>query len=305
MEKGEKIEKAFTHLYNYFYNENSKCSSHLSKAIYFCSEENCNTSYICSECLIEQPDHFAKHYKFLIPIDDKKKFFKFLNCPLEDIMKQLTPKQEEINVEDFYEFLKEKICVIIEQHKKNNVLKIKEELNNKEKESIPVQNEIYQKLNNLIDEFMMNNNKHEIQSLIQNVNKHVKVIINSLKNGDMEIDDNKLSLSINNIIEDNIKKSFGLNNIWNNCLNSYNSKDKKEIKEKFTLNLDFVDDKKENIKENEIIKEESSTTGRLDTIHEEIENGNTNEEEQEHIEHNKNIKSRLEMLKHKINNIKK
>lgn len=52
-----------------------------------------------------------------------------------------------------------------------------------------------------------------------------------------------------------------------------------------------MEDKKENIKENEIIKEESSTTaGRLDTIHEEIENGNTNEEEQEHIEHNKNIK---------------
>lgn len=305
MEKSEIIEKAFTHLYNFFYNENSKCSSHLSKAIYFCSEENCDISYICSECLIEQPDHFAKHYKFFIPIDDKKKFFKFLNCPLDGLVNQLTPKQDEINVENFYEILKEKICLIIEKHKEDNLLKIKEEVINKQKDSLPAQNETYQKINNLVDEFIVKNNKHEINNLIKNVNEQVSIIIDSLKNWNMKVDENKLSLSISNIIEDNLKKSFGLNNKWNNSLNSYNIIDNKDysdkIKEKFSLNLDFVDDKKEN----EIIKEESSTTGRLDTIHEEIENGNTNEDEQEHIEHNKNIKSRLEMLKQKINSIKK
>ena len=76
------------------------------------------------------------------------------------------------------------------------------------------------------------------------------------------------------------------------------------------MNFDFAensnDNKIINISEEEKKEENGDVGKRLETIHEEIENGNNDENTDiERIEHAKNIKSRLEMLKQKINSIKK
>ena len=118
----QEVETSFNQLYNYFYSLNTKCSNHSSRAIYFCSEETCDKSYICSECLIEDPEHFARHYKYLIPVDDKRKFYKYLNFPLDNVVKQLTPSKKQINIDEFYEQIKQKICSIIDEHKTKNCL---------------------------------------------------------------------------------------------------------------------------------------------------------------------------------------
>ena len=126
-----------------------------------------------------------------------------------------------------------------------------------------------------------------------------------------EIDDDFLRTKIKELIDEIIRNSFGIqvNNITENKLESLNSK----IKGSLNLNFDFA----ENSNDNKIIniskdkeeekKEENGDVGkRLETIHEEIENGNNDENTDiERIEHAKNIKSRLEMLKQKRNSIKK
>ena len=307
----QEVETSFNQLYNYFYSLNTKCSNHSSRAIYFCSEETCDKSYICSECLIEDPEHFARHYKYLIPVDDKRKFYKYLNFPLDNVVKQLTPSKKQINIDEFYEQIKQKICSIIDEHKTKNCLQLKEEMNNKSNSNIDEQQSNYQKLSNMINEFIANDNKHEIQKLVRSLDQETNLIAKSFEQDTSEIDDDFLRTKIKELIDEIIRNCFGIqvNNITENKLESLNSK----IKGSLNLNFDFA----ENSNDNKIInisedkekekKEENGDVGkRLETIHEEIENGNNDENTDiERIEHAKNIKSRLEMLKQKINSIKK
>ena len=65
-------------LYNYMKGECNN-SNHTGKAIYYCINKNCKDRYLCSECLIENIEHFTLHLKTLIPLDTKSKFMKFLD----------------------------------------------------------------------------------------------------------------------------------------------------------------------------------------------------------------------------------
>ena len=160
----------------------------------------------------------------------------------------------------------------------------------------------------MINEFIANDNKHEIQKLVRSLDQETNLIAKSFEQDTSEIDDDFLRTKIKELIDEIIRNCFGIqvNNITENKLESLNSK----IKGSLNLNFDFAensnDNKIINISEEEKKEENGDVGKRLETIHEEIENGNNDENTDiERIEHAKNIKSRLEMLKQKINSIKK
>ena len=80
-----KSNNIFTNLYQFFI-LNSKCisSEHHGTPIYFCSEQNCNKYYICSQCLTEDTEHFSQHVKYFIALDNKKNFFNYFDINFFD-----------------------------------------------------------------------------------------------------------------------------------------------------------------------------------------------------------------------------
>ena len=104
-------------------------STHSGDAIFFCLQDECDSRYLCSECLIENPVHFTEHMKCFLPIDNKIKFMKFTNLhqleaknlnnliSLNDKfdIEKIKPIVEN-NFQAFYEKLKHQIILIINEH---------------------------------------------------------------------------------------------------------------------------------------------------------------------------------------------
>ncbi len=307
-----KIEIELTKLYDYFHNDNSKCKAHQSNSIYFCSEVSCNLGYICSECLIENAFHFSQHLHYLVPIDEKRKFFKYLKFPIDNIVKELsTTQKKKVDLNCFYENLKDRIINLINQHKEQNANEIQEklnEINNDSEDENP--NEIFE---SQITSFINKNNKHDIQTLIKNLEGDIKKINDRNKKATYEFD-SQLDNQINEIIDTNILAFYNLdgpkqnNNNINNLIVD-NNNNKNNVHQKYELNFDFasIDNgngqfkkKLPTIEEEEAIDENKTSINPNIIKLKEVLETNTQEENKES---ESKIKSRLEVLKEKISKL--
>ena len=307
-----KIEIELTKLYDYFHNDNSKCKAHQSNSIYFCSEVSCNLGYICSECLIENAVHFSQHLHYLVPIDEKRKFFKYLKFPIDNIVKELsTTQKKKVDLNCFYENLKDRIINLINQHKEQNANEIQEklnEINNDSEDENP--NEIFE---SQITSFINKNNKHDIQTLIKNLEGDIKKINDRNKKATYEFD-SQLDNQINEIIDTNILAFYNLdgpkqnNNNINNLIVD-NNNNKNNVHQKYELNFDFasIDNgngqfkkKLPTIEEEEPIDENKTSINPNIIKLKEVLETNTQEENKES---ESKIKSRLEVLKEKISKL--
>ena len=306
-----KIELELTKLYDYFHNDNSKCKAHQSNSIYFCSEVSCNLGYICSECLIENAVHFSQHLHYLVPIDEKRKFFKYLKFPIDNIVKELsTTQKKKVDLNCFYENLKDRIINLINQHKEQNANEIQEklnEINNDSEDENP--NEIFE---SQITSFINKNNKHDIQTLIKNLEGDIKKINDRNKKATYEFD-SQLDNQINELIDTNILAFYNLDgpkqnnnniNINNNNINNNNNNNNK-----YELKFDFasIDNgngqfkkKLPTIEEEEPIDENKTSINPNIIKLKEVLETNTQEENKES---ESKIKSRLEVLKEKISKL--
>jgi len=296
-----KIELELTKLYDYFHNDNSKCKAHQSNSIYFCSEVSCNLGYICSECLIENAVHFSQHLHYLVPIDEKRKFFKYLKFPIDNIVKELsTTQKKKVDLNCFYENLKDKIIDLINKHKEQNANEIQEklnEINNDSGDENP--NEIFE---SQITSFINKNNKHDIQTLIKNLEGEIKKINDRNKQATYEFD-SQLDNQINELIDTNILAFYNLDGSTQNDNNNNIPQKKYELKFDFTS----IDNGNGQFKKKlPTIEEEESTDENKTSINPNIiklkEVLETNNKE-ENKESESKIKSRLEVLKEKINKL--
>ena len=292
-----KIELELTKLYDYFHNDNSKCKAHQSNSIYFCSEVSCSLGYICSECLIENSVHFSQHLHYLVPIDEKRKFFKYLKFPIDNIVKELsTTQKKKVDLNCFYENLKDRIINLINQHKEQNANEIQEklnEINNDSEDENP--NEIFE---SQITSFINKNNKHDIQTLIKNLEGEIKKINDRNKQATYEFD-SQLDNQINEIIDTNIIEFYNLGE----------PKQNNNSIQKYQLNFDFTNidngngqsrKKLPTIEEEESVDDsKSSINPNIIKLKEVLETNN----KEENKESESKIKSRLEVLKEKINKL--
>ena len=171
--KKSEIEQNLNNLYDFYHIKNSLCSSHKSPAIYFCSDLNCKLGYICSECLIQNPNHFQKHLAYLIPVENKEKFFKYLKFPIKNVINEISIKNEknEIKIDEFYNEIKIKINNLIDKHKIQKGFEIQNLINKfYSKENVNLNEEF----NNKIKKFIENGNKHEIQTFIKSLENIIR-----------------------------------------------------------------------------------------------------------------------------------
>ena len=324
MSLNSEIEQNLNNLYEFFI-KNSLCSSHKSLSIYFCSDLNCKLGYICSECLIQNPNHFQKHLAYLIPVENKEKFFKYLKFPVKKIISEISIEKNEINIEKFYDEIKIKITNLIDKHKIQKGFEIQNLINKfYSKENVNLNEDF----NNKIKKFIENGNKHEIQTFIKSleniiremnekenvkklnddiendiesiINKNLKYYynLNEFMNNENKIDENKIETNEN-------KNNENLNEINNENLNknkTTNNKNNNENNNDFNFDFNvFYKSNDDNNKDNGYVKNEifnykKGFSPKLDKIKEEL---NENDDFQE----NNNIKNRLELLKEKISKL--
>ena len=243
----------FTNLYQFFI-LNSKCVSkeHHGTPIYYCSEPNCNKTYICSQCLKEDTEHFSQHVKYFIALDNKKNFFNYFDINLFDNniydyeininniknAKNILFNNKIKNSKNFYDYIKESINNAFIESIHNNFLDEKniiEKYITKEKDKNKKINEF---ISNKIMEFMKKNDKKKINELIQEIKPYINYIDNKNK------EKTKFE-KINILLNEEIKK------LIEKCINIYIESDEKE-------NIDL-----NNIKD---IKDKSFYEGSINSI---------------------------------------
>ncbi len=242
----------------------------------------------------------------------KKKFFKYLKFPIDNIVKELsTTQKKKVDLNCFYESLKDRIINLINQHKEQNANEIQEklnEINNDSEDENP--NEIFE---SQITSFINKNNKHDIQTLIKNLEGDIKKINDRNKKATYEFD-SQLDNQINEIIDTNILAFYNLdgpkqnNNNINNLIVD-NNNNKNNVHQKYELNFDFasIDNgngqfkkKLPTIEEEEAIDENKTSINPNIIKLKEVLETNTQEENKES---ESKIKSRLEVLKEKISKL--
>jgi hypothetical protein len=140
--------------------------THTGRAIYYCLKYECSKKYLCSECLIEDVEHFTNHLKTLVPLDNKSKFCKFLDIADLKEVKSNTNEIEDM-VRDIYSQIKNKCINYIDEHHFNTSCEINKTIENfinqNKKENF---NELYDELNKFISvrkDNMLKRNKTNVQ----------------------------------------------------------------------------------------------------------------------------------------------
>jgi len=244
--KKSEIENNLNKLYDFFHIKDSICSSHKSPAIYFCSDMNCKLGYICSECLIQNPNHFQKHLAYLIPVDDKEKFFKYLKFPVKTVINEISNSKNEktdINIDEFYNVIKTKINNLIDKHKLEKGFEIQNLINKYcySKEHINLAEEF----NNKILKFIEIGNKHEIQTFIKSLENIIREICTEKENNNKKKElDNDIDIDIESIINKNLKNYYNLDELMNKKNNNINeNKNNNNESNKNINNVNNIEDK--------------------------------------------------------------
>ena len=276
----KEIDNSLNKLYNFFSSERSKCQPHSSRAIYFCSEEKCSRFYVCSECLIEEPSHFAEHYKYLVPIDEKKKFFKFLKFPVDEIVLKLSSQDDKMDINKAYDDIKDLIMKTIEQHKEKYYDQFHDQLKEKMSNTVDV-GESAELIDKKISGFIKENNKHQIQKFISELKDELKHLI-SAHSPQGKIDLLDIEMKINDILTQNLNRVCGVENKHSSLIKFEETK--KTFEEAISSQSPKVKEELETIQE--VIETDPSVQG------------------EEQSNHSQNIKNRLDLLKKKIDQLK-
>ena len=217
-----KSNNIFTNLYQFFI-LNSKCISkeHHGTPIYFCSEQNCNKYYICSQCLTEDTEHFSQHVKYFIALDNKKNFFNYFDINFFDNnindyeinineiknLKNILSNKKINNSKNFYDYIKEYINNAFNEAIQNNFLNEKniiEKYITKEKDK---NNKINEFITNKIMEFIKKNEKKKINELIQKIKPYINYINYKEKE---KIKFEKINLLLNEELKKLIEKCINI-----------------------------------------------------------------------------------------------
>jgi hypothetical protein len=175
-----------------------KNKTHSGEAIYYCINDNCDARYLCTECVIENPNHFISHIKNFVPLDNTTKFLKFLKFTelekLENFLKENMREQDEdrngvLYLQQSKIFDVEKIRPQLEENFQNfykNFLSEIECIINKHSETkmqsyLTIYMDKLKDYSNILNEERENNNK-VISEFIKKVNIHIEEFINKKDN---------------------------------------------------------------------------------------------------------------------------
>ena len=296
----------FDLLYQYF-TKNAKCSetNHYGVPIYYCSQNNCNKGYICSQCLTEDPEHFSNHVKHFITLDTRKNFFKFLEIPIDNIEESFTSNfiinsrnklfnKDKINdVNSFYEYIKNQIIYAVNNTQKNNLIRNENLLSDYYNTKKGIKNKNNEYINNKIKEFIKKDDRHKIISLMNDIKPY-------LDKKDNKITEKDKLKSINNIINEEIPKVIEkclnilchIDSIEENNYNEINLNNNKS-------NIEVIDSKEENNDNSDKKSEEKKISMNMNNEQVINEKENNDEKEKDNI---KNVDSN-KMKGNKIINI--
>jgi hypothetical protein len=177
--------------------------NHSGKAIYYCLRSDCEKKYLCSECLIEDIEHFTNHLKSLVPLDNKSKFWKFLD--LGDFNDTNTSAIRD-QVKDIYSKIKNKCIAYIDEHMANNFEKY---VNRIEQQTGNAGNNLSE-INIMIDKFFSNNRKENFHEFYYELNKMITIKKdNMLKNNkaSINLNDRFIQYKLNDIFTEQFCKS--------------------------------------------------------------------------------------------------
>lgn len=178
-----------------------KNKTHSGEAIYYCINDVCDSRYLCTECVIENPNHFISHIKNFVPLDNKTKFLKFLKFTelekLENFLIEIkrAEKQEthDINpvsyIHDNKNFDVEKIRPKLEENfqtfYKNFISEIECIVNKHSETKMQSYMTVYmdklKDYSNIINDERENNNQ-VISQFIKKVNTYIEEFINKRDN---------------------------------------------------------------------------------------------------------------------------
>jgi hypothetical protein len=163
-------------------------TNHSGKAIYFCLNNQCEKKYLCSECLIEDVEHFTNHLKTLVPLDNKAKFSKFLDLgDFKEINTSNSGVRDEVR--QIYSKIKDKCISYIDEHMENNFEKY---VNRLEQQLGKDSNRnSLNEINRIIDNYITINRKDKFNDFYDELNKIIIV------EKDNKLNRNKTSYQIN------------------------------------------------------------------------------------------------------------
>jgi hypothetical protein len=186
----------------------SECNNktHTGKAIYYCLKSGCNKKYLCSECLIEDVEHFTNHLKTLVPLDDKLKFWKFLD--LGDL-NNITNNDREIRdqVKEIYSQIKYKCMTYIEEHMENYLDKYVNRLEHHITKDI---SNSPNDINQTIQNFINSNKKENFNELYDELNNFISIKKDNIlkrNKSNIQINERFIKYKINDIFTEQFCKS--------------------------------------------------------------------------------------------------
>lgn len=267
-----RIESNLTNLYDFF-KRSSKCKTHSSDAIFYCTEEKCNEKYICSFCILNDLEHTNNHKDKFLPLNDKISFFKKLEVNYNDFLIKLSERDEghhHMSIDEFYSNLKDKINFIIDKHKETFKGKIQEEIllnlkniNKRKKDSL---NQIEDKIKKFI---LDSNNKSDIFNFMKYIKGEMNYLINEEDNHKLNEED--IIKSISTLILLALQCQFGKfilsSSVDSDLLLYYDNKD--SLKNNSNLKLDVI-----NEDTNESFSSLNNNGGLENTLKSNIENKN-------------------------------
>jgi hypothetical protein len=314
MENEQLITKLYEHM-------KGRCNyeSHSGTAIYFCIYKTCHERYLCSECLIERVEHFTNHVKNLIPLDNKSKFTKTLN--LTNTTRQ---NNFDLDIKDkianLYNEIKESINTAVDKHMKINLENLCEAMNNKigSKNNANGNETTKAEVNKEIETFINYKDKSTFNELLEALSSKLNKLNEQItsekkKEFNFTVNTNFIEAKVDEIIKEHFlitKQEIISNNNFNtsNSFKQVNSRNEKF----FTFSDEYDGDSKLNqTAQFDDISEFSKRMGfnrdfsfSNQTRKDEILNTLNTETNEEDVTRRNNIKSRLNDLKLKLNQLK-
>ena len=180
--------------------------THTGKAIYYCLKSECNKKYLCSECLIEDVEHFTNHLKTLVPLDNKLKFWKFLDLgDLNDILNNGDELRDQVR--EIYSQIKNKCVTYIDEHMENNLDKYVKRL----EQQIPRDtNSSPNDINKTIQNFIDSNKKENFNELYDELNKFISIKKDNMlkrNRSNIQINERFIQYKLNDIFTEQFCKS--------------------------------------------------------------------------------------------------
>ena len=235
---------------------NFRCQTgdHNGKAIFLCLLDDCANNLVCSECMIDYPDHFTTHNKHFLPLDNEKKFNAAINLTKLQGSNATGNLSVDSQVDFYLTAFRQKVLDILDESIESNRQALKDRLvAEKPEEHLPFTgmdcdvDDLMKRVKEENDPEALKQLKIALDNII--VLEHPSVVLNETK--------------IEDLLEESFCRSFGLKTV-----NAPVFGDNANLNETFSnlMNVTFQPDEPEDIQERN-----HKLTKRLSSLKEKIE----------------------------------